>query len=94
MIRLSSFYGLWDGQAADNKYNEKHLFFDPKYKGNVYGQHEVVTKTLSRIAPSIFHYCLKFIVDEYGLTSPLLPKLLSKSMRYASRCKKFKYKYQ
>ena len=74
--RLSSFYGLWDGQAADNKYNEKHLFFDPKYKGNVYGQHEVVTKTLSRIAPSIFHYCLKFIVDEYGLTSPLLPKLL------------------
>ena len=75
--RLSSFYALWDGQAADNKLNEQHLFYNPKNKNSVYGNHHVIDKTLSSIAPSIFYYCIKFVMDKEGLKSSLLNKLLS-----------------
>ena len=78
--RLSSFYALWDGQAADNKLTEQHLFYNPKQKYNVnsvIGNHSVIDKTLSSIAPSIFYYCIKFVIDQKGLKSFLLNKLLS-----------------
>jgi len=65
--RLSSFYSLWDGQGTDCQYNEQHL---PTSCG------QLIHSNIFMSAPSIFHYCLKFIIDEYGLTSQLLPILL------------------
>ena len=65
--RLSSFYSLWDGQGTDNQYMELHL---PTCWG------EVIHTNNFMSGPSIFHYCLKFIIDQYGLTSQLLPILL------------------
>ena len=76
--RLSSFYALMDGQNTDNKYDETHLFYDPKYSNReVYGQTGVtLDKGLSLIGPDIFRHCLSFISNKYGLKSNFLTKLL------------------
>jgi len=78
--RLSSFYSLWDGQCTDYQNNEQHLFYNPDYKGKgkyiptSYGH--LIDSKIFMSAPSIFYYCLKSIIDEYGLTSQFVPILL------------------
>lgn len=76
--RLSSFYALMDGQLTDYKYDESHLFYDPKYANvQMFGQTGVTTDPqLSSIGPDIFLHCLSFISNEYGLKNHFLPKLL------------------